>query len=159
MRDILWLVDLILSAKPFCTFMKYSQNIVKVHFYLLIGPTSISVVNLDRIKVLSLVTFVPMAFLKWAQYSIASTAIKLFNASDTDIRHDLVDVVYNNDRLPGRGKFIDKSPLKIGCQSLPYRIGPTFATIAFDWVGCNLSDDALRREPKKQFFKYYVDKP
>ncbi len=72
---------------------------------------------------------------EWDQYSIASTLIKLYNASDTDIRRTLWEAVYINDRLPGQGKFTNQSRLKINRQSLPYRIRPTFATISFDWVG------------------------
>ncbi len=44
---------------------------------------------------------------EWAQYSIASKTIKLFNSSDMDIGRSLRNTVYVNDRMPGRGKFID----------------------------------------------------
>ncbi len=94
---------------------------------------------------------------EWAQYSIAATVIKMFNSSDTEMGHLLRRSVYINDRNPGKGKFIDKSRLKIGRQSLPYRIGPTFAKMSFDWVGFEGSDDALRRNLKKEFFKYFID--
>ncbi len=95
---------------------------------------------------------------EWAQYSIAATVIKPFNSSYTDIRQYLKTSVYINDRLPQRGKFIDKSRLKIGRQSLPYRIGPTFAKLEFDWVGSDNSNGSLRKKLKKQFFKYFIDK-
>ncbi len=85
--------------------------------------------------------------------------LNFYENTDTDIGRALWDAVYINDRLLGQGKFINKSILKIGSQSLPYRIGHTFATISFDWVGRNVSDNALSRELKKQFFKYYIDKP
>ena len=49
-----------------------------------------------------------------AHYAIASTTIKLFNTSDTNIARALCDSVYVYDRLLGNGKFIDKSRLKIG---------------------------------------------
>ncbi len=71
----------------------------------------------------------------------------------------LRNAVYVNDSLLGRGKFINKSSLKIGRPALPYRIGPTFSRITFDWIGSNLSDNALKRELKKQCFKYYIVKP
>jgi hypothetical protein len=95
---------------------------------------------------------------EWAQYSIASTVIKLYNTSDTNIGQALRNSVYINDRLPGRGKFIDQSRLRIGKQALPNRIGPTFSRMNFDWVGYSLSDDSLRRKLKKQYFKYFIDK-
>ena len=55
---------------------------------------------------------------EWAHYAIAATIIKLFILSDTSIGRALCDSVYANDRLLGRGKFIDTSRLKIGRQSL-----------------------------------------
>ena len=56
-------------------------------------------------------------------------------------------------------KFIDKSRLKIGRQSLPYRIGPIFAKMSFDWIRTNLSDDTLRRKLKSEFFRYFDNNP
>jgi hypothetical protein len=94
---------------------------------------------------------------RWASYSVASTVIKLFNGSDTDIGNFLRETVYINDRLPGRGKFIDKSRLRIGRQSLPYRIGPIFSKLDFDWVAISASEDTLRRCLKPRFFKYFDD--
>ena len=82
--------------------------------------------------------------------------IKLFNHSDTNITYQLRDSAYINDSMPRKGKFVDKSRLKIGKQALPYRIGPPFAGLTFDWVGFHLSDDALRKLLKEEFFKYYV---
>jgi hypothetical protein len=81
----------------------------------------------------------------------------MFNSSDTEMGQLLRRSVYINDRNPGKGRFIDKSRLKIGRQSLPHRIGPTFAKMSFDWVGFEGSDDALRRNLKKEFFKYFID--
>ncbi len=77
---------------------------------------------------------------EWAQYLIASTVIKLFNTLDTDIGSALRNSVYFKDRLPERGKFIDKSQLKIGRQALPYRIGPTLAKLSFDLIRNNHTD-------------------
>ena len=92
---------------------------------------------------------------EWAQYSIASSVIKLFNRSDTNIACQLRDSVYINDRMPLKGKFLDKSRLKIGKQALPNRLGPLFANLSFDWINTHLSDDALRKHLKEEFFKYY----
>jgi hypothetical protein len=95
---------------------------------------------------------------EWANYSVASTVIKLFNNSDTGIGCFLRNAVYINDRQPGRGKFIDESRLKVGRQALPYRIGPIFSKIGFDWVGINSTDDTIRWRLKTQFFKYFDKK-
>lgn len=95
---------------------------------------------------------------EWANFSTASTVIKLFNSSDTEIGCFLRESVYINDRQPGRGKFIDKSRLKVGRQALPYRIGPIFAKIGFDWVGIASTDDTIRRRLKAQFFRYFDEK-
>jgi hypothetical protein len=97
--------------------------------------------------------------LEWSKYSITSTVIKLFNNSDTNIAILLRDSVYVNDRKPKKGKFLDKSRLKVGKQSLPYRIGPIFANLSFDWIDFHLSDDTLRRLLKQEFFTYYELKP
>jgi hypothetical protein len=91
---------------------------------------------------------------EWANYSIAATVIKLFNSSDCNIANALRSSVYINDRTPGRGKFIDRSRLKIGRQSLPYRIGPLFSRIDFNWAGIQLSEDSIRRSLKRLFFNY-----
>jgi hypothetical protein len=71
------------------------------------------------------------------------------------IAHALRYSVHINDRMPGRGRFMDRSRLKVGRQSLPNRIGPLFAKISFDWAGISLSDNALRRLLKSKFFKYF----
>ncbi len=92
--------------------------------------------------------------LEWAKYAIASTIIKLYNRSDTDIANLIKASAYVNDRVPLRAKFIDNSRLKIGKQSIMNRIGPIFAAIDFDWIG-NLSDDFIRTKLKKCFFKYF----
>ncbi len=72
---------------------------------------------------------------EWCNSITASSAIKLFNNSDTNIAESLRDKVYINGRAPGCGKFIDNSRLKIGSQNLPHRLGPIFATISFQWIG------------------------
>jgi hypothetical protein len=92
---------------------------------------------------------------EWASYAIASTVIKLFNLSDCNVAKALRSSAYINDRMPGRGKFIDKSRLKIGRQSIQYRIGPIFSKINFDWIGTSMSEDSLRRSLKKLFFTYF----
>jgi hypothetical protein len=91
---------------------------------------------------------------EWARYSITSTVIKLYNESETTITKLLRSTAYVNDRLPRRAKFIDKSRLKIGRQTILHRIGPLFASLTFDWIGMPCRD-SLRRKLKKQFFKYF----
>ena len=66
-----------------------------------------------------------------AHYSITLAVIQLFNHSDTNIAVQLRESGYINDRMPRKGKFIDKSRLKIGKQALPYRIGPLFTVCLF----------------------------
>ena len=95
---------------------------------------------------------------EWGRYIICSTTIKLYNTSDTNIGQLLRKTAYLNDRMPYRARFIDGSKLKIGRQSLPYRIGPLFANISFDWTNV-YSDDTIRRLLKTEFFKYYTPPP
>ena len=78
---------------------------------------------------------------EWAQYSVALTIIKLFNQSDTNIMQALQEAVYVNDRMPGKGRFVDRLRLKVGKQSLPNRIRLFFFKTSFDWAGFHLSDD------------------
>jgi hypothetical protein len=80
--------------------------------------------------------------------------VELYNRSDTDIADLLRCSSYINDRMPHRAKFTDVSRLKIGRQSLPSRIGPLFAGLKINWVDPMLSDDWLRTELKKEFFRY-----
>jgi hypothetical protein len=90
---------------------------------------------------------------EWARYAIASTVIKLYNSSDAHIADVIRSSAYINDRMPRKAKFIDRSRLKVGRQSLQNRIGPLFASISFEWIG-ELSNDALRVSLKREFFKY-----
>ena len=50
---------------------------------------------------------------------------------------------------------MDRSRLKVARQSLPKRIGPLFAKISFDRAGIPLSEDALKRLLKSEYFEYY----
>ncbi len=90
---------------------------------------------------------------EWGMYSIASTVIKLYNGSTTNISNLIRRSAYVNDRLPRRAKFIDRSRLVIGRQSIFNRIGSLFAKIGFDWIG-DLTDDELRVKLKKEFFNF-----
>ena len=90
--------------------------------------------------------------IEWANYCIASTVIRLYNKSDTRIANELRSAAYVNDRLPHRARFIDRSKLKIGRQSIKNRIGNLFSRISFDWIG-EPSDDTIRRSLKREFFK------
>jgi hypothetical protein len=91
---------------------------------------------------------------EWSKYIISSTVIKLYNRSDTNIANLLRSSSYVNDRMPFKAKFIDTSRLKIGRQSLLARIGPLFSSISFNWIDPTITDDYLRRELKREFFKY-----
>jgi hypothetical protein len=88
---------------------------------------------------------------EWGMYSVVSTVIKLYNSSNTNISNLIRQSAYVNDRLPRRAKFIDRSRLVVGRQSIYNRIGPLFAKISFDWIG-DMSDDELRVKLKKEFF-------
>ncbi len=91
--------------------------------------------------------------MQWSYYTLASTVIKLFVLSDTNVANLLRDVAYINDRIPHKARFIDNSRYKIGRQSLPNRIGHIFSKIKFDWINYT-SDHALRVNLKKEFFTY-----
>ncbi len=95
---------------------------------------------------------------EWGKYIVCSTTIKLYNSSDTNIGQLLRSSAYVNDRMPYRARFIDGSRLKIGRQSLPFRIGPLFSNISFDWSNLH-SDDTIRSLLKTEFFKYYTPPP
>ncbi len=88
---------------------------------------------------------------KWGHYIASSTAIKLYKTSDTNIENYLRDSAYVNDRLPFRPKFISSSRLTIRRQSLPYRVGPLFLEISFEWVNLS-SEDILWKHLKEDFF-------
>ena len=90
---------------------------------------------------------------EWASYITASTVIKLYNKSDTNIATQIRDAAYINDRMPGIAKFIDKSRLKIGKQTLTNRIGPIFSATKFGWISLE-DDNKLRRQLKETFFKF-----
>ena len=56
----------------------------------------------------------------------------------------------NNDRQPGKAKFIDNFRLKIGEQSIMNRIVPIFSKIDYNWIRM-ISDDVVRVNLKKNF--------
>lgn len=87
---------------------------------------------------------------QWSRYIVASTVIKLYTSSDTNIAELLRSNAYVNDRMPRKARFSDRSRLKIGRQSLQNRIGPLFSHITFDWIR-PLSDDQLRVLLKSEF--------
>ncbi len=89
--------------------------------------------------------------MQWLNYSLASTVIRLYNFSDSNIAVKLRESAYVNDRMPLKARFFDRSKLKIGRQSLQNRVGHLFSKISFDWV-TPLSNDALRMNLKKEFF-------
>jgi len=76
--------------------------------------------------------------------------IKLINNDCTRISKDLKDSWYINDRLPKRGKFINKANTRIGNHSLRNRL-QDLNSLTFDWIGI-YSDEYLRKNLKKTFF-------
>jgi len=93
---------------------------------------------------------------EWSRYTLASTVIRLFNKSDTNIAITLRQHAYINDRLPMKAKFMDFSRLKIGRQSIYNRIGSIINKISFDWAK-DITDDHLRQSLKKEFFEYFTN--
>jgi len=89
---------------------------------------------------------------EWSKYTVASTVIKMMAISITPMAEKLRKRAYINDRCPGRATFIDRSKNKIGKQSLPNRLS-FFKDIKFNWCNSNISEDKLRQELKKAFFK------
>ena len=77
----------------------------------------------------------------------------IFSKSDTNIATQIRDAAYINDRMPGIAKFIDKSRLKVGKQTITNRIGPIFSATKFSWIGME-DEDNLRRKLKVTLFKY-----
>ena len=66
---------------------------------------------------------------------------------------------YKNCPVPTKlSRFSDRSRLKVGCQSLPFRIGHLFSSISFDWTSLT-SDETLRRLLKFEYFKYFNSNP
>jgi hypothetical protein len=92
--------------------------------------------------------------IQWSKYIVASTVIKLYNRSDSNVAILLRKSAYVNDRMPFRARFIDTSRLKIGRQAITSRIGPIFNEVAFNWIDPTISDDCIRTELKRIFFKY-----
>lgn len=50
-----------------------------------------------------------------------------------------------------------KSKLKIGCQSLAYRLTSIFNCVIFVWDCLNLTNYQIRRELKSSFFTYFCN--
>ncbi len=88
---------------------------------------------------------------QWSNYTIASTVIKLFMFSDTNIANCLREAAYINDRMPRKARFMDGSKYKVGRQSIINRIGTIFSKISFDWIA-PMSDHMLRINLKHEFF-------
>jgi len=82
----------------------------------------------------------------------ASTVIKLYNNSDTQIADELRNNIYINDRQPRRGSFIYKSKRKAGKQKMTNRL-QTFKNIDFDWI-VEISSDKLRHNLKRLFINF-----
>jgi len=79
--------------------------------------------------------------------------INLVNTSNTRITDDLKSHMYLNDRLPGRGTFIDKSTFMGGKQCLTNRL-QCMIKINFDWISVN-NPDNLRKLLKQTFILFY----
>jgi len=91
---------------------------------------------------------------QWSNYTTASTAMWLYNTSDTRLAIDLRASAYVNDRRLAVAKFCDASRGKIGRQALRNRLNH-INVITFDWIKDNIFKDYLRVNLKKQFFFYW----
>jgi len=74
---------------------------------------------------------------QWANYSSASTAMLLFNHSDTRLAMGLRKSPYVNDRRSAHAKFCDTSVRKFGRQAMKNRL-THINSVGFDWI----KDDA-----------------
>jgi len=93
---------------------------------------------------------------EWAAYASSSMAIKVVERETPRwLSSDLRSTLYINDRRRNRPIFLDRSRTKIGKQCFKHRLNSIFKCINFDWYGLNPSNDTLRVELKKSFFKYY----
>jgi hypothetical protein len=90
---------------------------------------------------------------QWSNYTLASTVIKLFAISDTNVTAHLREVAYINDRMPYRAGFMNRFNYKIRRQSISNRIRHLFSKITFDWVS-PISDHMLRVNLKLEFFTH-----
>jgi len=90
---------------------------------------------------------------QWANYSSASTAMWLFNTSDTRLAMELRASAYINDRKPTRAKFCNTSLRKVGRQAMKNRLNH-LNNVNFDWIKDKISKDYLRVQLKKEFFFY-----
>jgi len=86
-----------------------------------------------------------------ARYSIARYVIKAYDSEETPTGAKLVQLVYINDKCPGRTKFFNTSRLKIGRQDLPKCL--ELMNLTSDCVG-EFSDGYLRTKLKEQFFTF-----
>jgi len=89
----------------------------------------------------------------WSNYITASTAISLYNNSDTRLSEYLRESSYIIDRRPKKAKFRDASKRKIGAQALKNRL-LHLNNINFDWIGPEVCKNYLRVNLKRHFFLF-----
>lgn len=92
----------------------------------------------------------------WGAYATASLVIKLLrNKTPKMIYNTLLENLYVERRKPCRGRFYNNSTGKVGLHELKNRLN-FICDLDFDWLGLDLSDDAIRIKLKK-FFNFNFD--
>jgi len=89
---------------------------------------------------------------QWVKYITTSTAIKMFNKSNTLMALELRERAYINERTPGRATLISEARRILGKQSLWNRL-EVLRESKFDWINIK-NDDLIRVELKKQVFAF-----
>jgi len=84
----------------------------------------------------------------WSRSISVSTAISLYNNSDTRLAKQLRASSYSR---PRRAKFRNTSKKKIGRQALENRL-MHLNNVDFDWIGPKVSKNYIKVKLKKQFF-------
>ncbi len=91
---------------------------------------------------------------QWAKYAMATVVIKCLKTGEPSmLRFFITETLYTERRHPHIGKFYNNAKGKIGRQKLGNGLD-FFNAIKDNWLGMDLSNDAIRRLLKRTFFGY-----
>jgi len=91
----------------------------------------------------------------WVRYSLASLVIKTYKHREPFYLYlCLNETLYTVRRKPLIGRFFDNSKGKVGKQKICNKLR-FMDSLNTDWIGKDISNDALRRMLKKTFFPYF----
>jgi len=90
--------------------------------------------------------------IQWTKYKTASTAIKMYNNSNTSMSLEFRERAYINERMPGKTTFISNAK-RIPSKQCLWNQLEVLRELKFDWINIK-NDDILRVELKKQFFAF-----